>query len=163
MQKRKGDENMPNFHLAPLFEKRKRGGNRGCPRGTRGPYHQRQAAKSSSSSCFSADSDVPIRFTRKRPRQVSSDEGDVFSMNTSSRLSQSNRKQVSKDETHEICLIFAEEIAESFDTGKAVSILDVRDKRKPKMAQLMKKQLQEKLRNMEKNRKLHKSQGVGYP
>ncbi|KAH3886624.1 hypothetical protein DPMN_010635 [Dreissena polymorpha] len=31
-------------------------GNRGCPRGTRGPYHQRQADKSSCS-FSSADSD----------------------------------------------------------------------------------------------------------
>ncbi|KAH3736805.1 hypothetical protein DPMN_043378 [Dreissena polymorpha] len=50
---------------------------------------------------------------------------------TSSRLSQSNRKQVSEDETRESWLIFAEKIAESFDMGKTVSILDVRDKRKP--------------------------------
>ncbi|KAH3890874.1 hypothetical protein DPMN_014963 [Dreissena polymorpha] len=54
------------------------------------------SAKSSSSSS-SADSDVPILFTRKRPRQVSSDEDDVFTMAISSRLSQSNRKQFSED------------------------------------------------------------------
>ncbi|KAH3818327.1 hypothetical protein DPMN_119931 [Dreissena polymorpha] len=62
-------------------------------------------------------------------------------MTTLSRISQSNPKQVSEDETREICLIFAEEIAESFDTGKTVFILDVRDKRKSKMAQLWEKQL----------------------
>ncbi|KAH3806054.1 hypothetical protein DPMN_134365 [Dreissena polymorpha] len=78
-------------------------------------------------------------------------------MTTSSRLSQSNRKQVSEDETHEICPIFAE-IAESFDTGKTVSVLDVRDKRKPKMAQPWKKQLCEKLHHIEKNRELQKLQ-----
>ncbi|KAH3700025.1 hypothetical protein DPMN_074989 [Dreissena polymorpha] len=69
-------------------------------------------------------------------------------MMTSSRLSQRNRKQVSENKTREICLIFAEEIAESFDTGQTVSILDVRDKGKPKMAQLWEKQLREKPRNI---------------
>ncbi|KAH3875875.1 hypothetical protein DPMN_039156 [Dreissena polymorpha] len=60
-------------------------------------------------------------------------------MTTSSRLRQSSRKQISEDETGEICLVFAEEIAESVDTSKTVSILDVRDKRKPKIAQLSEK------------------------
>ncbi|KAH3799005.1 hypothetical protein DPMN_152609 [Dreissena polymorpha] len=84
-------------------------------------------------------------------------------MTTSSRLSQSSRNQISEDETCEICLVFAEEIAESVDTGKTVSILDVRDKRKPKIAQLSEKYLHEKLRNIEKKCKLRKSQRVGYP
>ncbi|KAH3856178.1 hypothetical protein DPMN_098761 [Dreissena polymorpha] len=70
---------------------------------------------------------------------MSSDEDDVFAMTTSSRLSQSSCKQISEDETREICLVYAEEIAESVDTGKTVSILYVRDKRKPKIAQLLKK------------------------
>ena len=65
----------------------------------------------------------------------SSDEEDPYTTTTTSRISTgSSRHRVSEDETREICLIFAEEIAESFVTGKTVSILDVRDKRKPKMA-----------------------------
>ncbi|KAH3735044.1 hypothetical protein DPMN_041505 [Dreissena polymorpha] len=60
-------------------------------------------------------------------------------MTTSSRLSQSSRQQISEDDTREICLVFAEEIAQSVDTGTTVSILDVRDQHKPRIAQLSEK------------------------
>ncbi|KAH3742340.1 uncharacterized protein LOC127851469 [Dreissena polymorpha] len=98
-------------------------------------YFQRQESECKSSS----SSSVPIRVvSRKRLRQVSSsDEEDPYTTTTTSRISTgSSRHRVSEDETREILNVFADEIAKYVDMGKTVSILDVREKRTPKIAAL---------------------------